>query len=75
MNFLSYTVVMIPLMKNVEKENGYRKIPLLRPPFGLPKSGLFREVVLILNLISEGKYHLGLGKTGLNSEVVLILGS
>ena len=50
------------------------KIPILRPPFGLPKSGLIREVVLILNIISEGKYHLGLGKTGLNSEVVLILG-
>ena len=50
------------------------KIPIFRPPFGLPKSGLNREVVLILNKISSGKYHLGLGKTGLNSEVVLILG-
>ena len=31
------------------------------------------EVVLILNMISYGKYHLGLAKTGLNSEVVLNL--
>ena len=38
----------------------YSKIPILRPPFGLLKSGL--------------KYHFGLGKTGLNSEAVLILG-
>ena len=52
----------------------YSKIPLLRPPFGLPKSGLIREVVLISNKISEGKYPLGLGKYGLNSEVVLMLG-
>ena len=28
------------------------QIPLLRPPFGLPKSGLIREVVLISNIIS-----------------------
>ena len=51
----------------------YSKIPLLRPPFGLPKSGLIREVLLILN-ISYGKYHLEKEKYGLNSEVVLILG-
>ena len=31
-------------------------------------------MVLISNIISCGKYHLGLGKTGLDSEVVLILG-
>ena len=30
----------------------YSKIPILRPPFGLPKSGLIRKVVLILNIIS-----------------------
>ena len=30
----------------------YSKIPLLRPPFGLLKSGLISEVVLILNTIS-----------------------
>ena len=51
----------------------YSKIPILRPPFGLPKSGLISEVVLILNTITYGKYDLGLAKTGLNSEVVLIL--
>ena len=50
----------------------YSKIPILRPPFGLPKRGLISEVVLIYNTISSGKYHLGLAKTGLNSEVVLI---
>ena len=50
----------------------YSKIPILRPPFGLPKTGLISEVVLISNTISSGKYHLGLAKTGLNSEVVLI---
>ena len=50
------------------------KIPILRPPFRLPKSGLIREVVLISNIISKGKYHFGLGKTGLNSEAVIILG-
>ena len=48
------------------------KIPILRPPFGLPKSGLISEVVLITNTISLGKYHLGLAKIGLNSGVVLI---
>ena len=52
----------------------YSKILILRPPFGLPKSGPISEVVLILNMISSEKYHLGLAKTGLNSEVVLILG-
>ena len=31
-------------------------------------------MVLISNIKSEEKLHLGLGKTGLNSEVVLILG-
>ena len=51
----------------------YSKIPLLIPPFGLPKRGLIREVLLILN-ISYGKYHLEKEKYGLNSEVVLILG-
>ena len=30
----------------------YSKIPILRPPFRLPKSGLISEVVLILNIIS-----------------------
>ena len=30
----------------------YSKILKLRPPFGLPKSGLIRKVVLILNIIS-----------------------
>ena len=30
----------------------YNKIPILRPPFGLPKSGLINEVVLISNIIS-----------------------
>ena len=54
--------------------NKYSKIPILRPPFGLLESGLIREVVLISNIISLEKYHLGLGKTSLNSEVVLILG-
>ena len=29
-------------------------------------------MVLISNIISEGKYHLGLAQTGLNSELVLI---
>ena len=48
------------------------KIPILRPPFGPPKSGLISEVILILNTISYEKYHLGLAKTGLNSEVVFI---
>ena len=38
----------------------------------LPISGLIREVVLISNMKSWGKYHLGLEKTGLSSEVVLI---
>ena len=28
------------------------KVPILRPPFGLPKSGLFSEVVSISNTIS-----------------------
>ena len=28
------------------------KLPILRPPFGLPKSGLISEVVLISNIIS-----------------------
>ena len=32
--------------------NIYSKIPILRPPFGLPKSELISEVVLILNIIS-----------------------
>ena len=50
----------------------YSKIPILRPPFGLSKSGPIREVVLILNIISYGKYNLGLEKAGLYSEVVLI---
>ena len=48
----------------------YSKIPILRPLFGLPKSGLISEVVLISNTISYRKYHLGVAKTGLNSEVV-----
>ena len=52
----------------------YSKIPILRPPFGLPKSGLISEVVLISNMISLGKYHLGLSKASFNSEGVLILG-
>ena len=30
----------------------YSKIPTLRPPFRLPKSGLISEVVLISNTIS-----------------------
>ena len=30
----------------------FSEIPILRPPFGLPKSGLISEVVLILNTIS-----------------------
>ena len=30
----------------------YSKIPILRPLFGLPKSGLIGEVVLISNTIS-----------------------
>ena len=30
----------------------HSKMPILRPPFELPKSGLIREVVLILNIIS-----------------------
>ena len=30
----------------------YSKIPILRPPFGLPESALIRGVVLILNKIS-----------------------
>ena len=51
----------------------HSRIPVLRPPFGLPKSGLIREVVLISNIISKEKYHFGLGRTGLNSEVVLKL--
>ena len=50
----------------------YSKIPILRPPLGLLKSGLISEVVLILNTISLEKYHLVLAKIGLNSEVVLI---
>ena len=50
------------------------KIPILRPPFGLLKSGLNSEVVLLLNTISYEKYHLGLAKIGLNREVVLISG-
>ena len=29
----------------------YSKIPILRPPFGLPKSGLISEMVLISNMI------------------------
>ena len=37
----------------------YSKIRISRSPFGLPKSGLIREVVLISNIISSGKYHLG----------------
>ena len=32
----------------------YSKIPILRPPFGLPKSGLIREVVVLSNIISFG---------------------
>ena len=28
----------------------YSKIPLLRPPFGLPKSDLISEVVLVSNI-------------------------
>ena len=51
----------------------YSKIPISRPPFELPISGLICEVVLISNIISKEKYRLGLAKTGLNSEVVLIL--
>ena len=46
---------------------------LLRPPFGLPQSGLISEVVLISNTILYGKFPLGLAKTSLNSEVVFIL--
>ena len=30
----------------------YSKIPILRPPLGLPTSGLIREVVFIWNIIS-----------------------
>ena len=30
----------------------YSKIPILRPPFGLPRSGLIREVVLVSNTLS-----------------------
>ena len=48
----------------------YSKISIFRPPFGLPESGLISEVVLISNIISYGKYHLGLAKSGLNNEVV-----
>ena len=47
---------------------------MLRPPFGLPKSGPTSEAVLILDTTPRGKPHLGLAKFGLNSEVVLILG-
>ena len=34
------------------KKKEYSKIPILRLPFGLPKSGPISEVVLILNMIS-----------------------
>ena len=32
--------------------NKVSKIPILSPPFGLPKSDLIKEVVLISNIIS-----------------------
>ena len=51
----------------------HSKLPVLRPPFGLLKSALISQVVLISNTISQEKYHLRLAKRGLNSEVVLIL--
>ena len=35
-----------------KKQYMYSKIPILRPPFGLPKSGLISKVVLIWNIIS-----------------------
>ena len=46
----------------------YSKIPVLRPPFVLPKSGLIRDNVI------RKVYYLGVEKTGFNSEVILILG-
>ena len=40
------------LTPNKRHEKNYSEIPILRPPFGLPKNGLIREVVLISNMIS-----------------------
>ena len=56
-------------------DNAYNSLvrSLLRPPFRLPESGLYCEVVLIWNIISLENSHLGLPKTGRYSEVVLIL--
>ena len=34
-------------MAELQPLNVYSKIPLLRPPFGLPKSGFISDVVLI----------------------------
>ena len=50
----------------------YSKIPLVRPPFGLPKSGLINELVLISKIKSKEWCHFGLAKTGLTGEVVFI---
>ena len=71
---IRYLISYIRYILNKISDIIYSKIPILRPPFGLPKNGLIREVVLISNIILQGKYHLGPRKTGLNSEVVLILG-
>ena len=39
----------------------------------MPKSDLISERILISNIKSYGKFHLGLAKTGLKSEVALVL--
>ena len=38
--------------QHIAESINYSKTPLLRPPFGLSKSGLIREVVFISNIIS-----------------------
>ena len=47
----AYEITEIPAII-VSYGHMYSKIPILRPPFGLPKSGPISEVVLISNMIS-----------------------
>jgi len=52
----------------------YSKTPLLGPPLGLRKNGLYSGVVLLLGYDKEEINEIGLSNGGLNSGVVLISG-
>ena len=51
----------------------YSKIPVLRPPLGLSKTGPINGVALFLNIKLLGRSYLGLAKTGPINGVALFL--